>query len=335
MRYLRRGVACGIVLLVASAPCAVAQDSALDDKLIARCQAASLPTGSDALCADAVASIQLLQPELGLLLAGGNPVLGTASPVGTKFRWMPRFQFGGRIGFAWAKIPDILVPPGQAAEAGTRSFVMAMPQLDLSVGVFDGVEVGTTLGGFGAVEAIASLGTLILPNGEGFEEGAAGVGLGARVGLLRESFTAPGISLTGLYKWFGRVQYGGDDEGDTGFGLNMEVASFRAAISKSFVAFGLGFTLAYDSYWSDVDLQVNVPSGAFPLEASVDVIPNGDTVEIQTERWSAFVDVSYIVLFFNFTAEFGWQEEAGLSTSNGDELQAGNFFGTIGLRLTL
>lgn len=306
----------------------------LDAALLGRCQMAALDGGAGLLCENAVASIQLLQPELGLLLAGGNPVLGTASPVGTKFRWMPRFQFGGRISFAWAEIPDIRVAPGEAAGAGTRSFAMAMPQLDLSVGVFDGLRIGKTLGGFGAVEVVGSLSTLILPDGEGFEEAATGLGLGARIGLLRESFTAPGLSVTGMYKRFGHVEYGRERSGETNFGLDMETASFRFGLSKSFVSFGLGLTLAYDSYWSDVDLAV-ARAGLVGLDAPVVVIPEAEPLELQTERWSAFLDVSYIVLFFSVTAELGWQEEAGLATSNGHDLEAGNLFTTIGVRLSI
>jgi hypothetical protein len=308
--------------------------SGLDAKLAGRCEAAGLAaaTGSLTLCRGAVASAQLLQPELGLLLTGGNPVLGTASPIAKKFRGMPRFQLGGRIGFAWAKIPDVLVSPQDAAAAGTRSFVMAGPQLDLSVGVFDGVALGSTAGGLGAIELLGSVGTLLLPNGEGFERAASGFGLGARVGILREGFTAPGISLTALYKRFGRVQYGG---GLTELGLDMEAAAFRAGISKSFIAFGLAFTVAYDSYWSDIDLQVIVPSGMLQAEGVATVIPRNDPIELHSDRWSAFLDVSYIVLFLNLTAELGWQERAALTTSNGHDISSGKLFTAIGLRLTL
>ena len=324
--------ALALAALLVAGPAAA--QSGLDTKLAGRCTAVGLAqgTGSLVLCRDAVASAQLLQPELGLLLTGGNPVLGTASPIVTKFRGMPRFQFGGRIGFAWAEIPDVLVPPQDAATAGTRSFVMAGAQLDVSVGLFDGVRLGSTASGLGAIELLGSLGTLLLPNGEGFAHAASGFGLGARVGILREGFTPPGISVSGLYKRFGRVQYG---DGATELGLDMQAAAFRAGISKSFVAFGLAFTVAYDSYWSDVDLQVIVPDGMQQAADTLTVIPRDAPLELHSDRWSAFLDVSYIVLFLNITAELGWQERAGLITSNGHDVSSGKLFTAIGLRLTL
>ncbi|NIQ59770.1 MAG: hypothetical protein GWN85_41840, partial [Gemmatimonadetes bacterium] len=67
----------------------------------------------------------------------------------------------------------------------------------------------------------------------------------------------------------------------------------------------------------------------------VTVVPDSDPLDLQAERWSAFVDVSYIVLYFNIVAEAGWQEEQKLPSSRGAELETGNFFGSIGIRVTL
>jgi hypothetical protein len=306
----------------------------LDPDLAGLCREAfGEGTNDRSLCRDVVASVQLLQPELGIVLAGGNPVLGTASPIGTKFRFVPRFNIGGRITVAWAQIPDLLDYPEDIADPiGTRSFSIPAAQLDLSVGVFEGLRLGTTLGGLAAVELLGSLSAILLPGDDGFQSNVTGLGLGARVGVLRESFTAPGISISGMYKWHGRAEYGDAAQGDAGaFGMDMKVLSMRAGLSKSFVAFGLALTVGYDSYWSNVDFVVTPP----PAGPSVPLPSAGETVELQTERWSAFLDVSYIVLYFNIVAEAGWQEGQKLISSRGDELESGKFVGSIGIRITL
>jgi hypothetical protein len=41
------------------------------------------------------------------------------------------------------------------------------------------------------------------------------------------------------------------------------------------------------------------------------------------------------VLYFNIVAEAGWQEEQKLISSRGDEFASGNFFSSLGIRLTL
>ncbi|NIR43154.1 MAG: hypothetical protein GWN99_04375 [Gemmatimonadetes bacterium] len=281
---------------------------------------------------DVVTGIGLLNSELGLLLAGGNPVLGTASPLGTKFRWMPRFNIGGRIGFGWVDVPDIIsYPADPTAPVGRIDVNAVLPQLDISVGVFDGFDLGSTLGGFGALEVLGSLGSVVLSADDGFQNDATGAGLGVRAGLLRESFTFPGVSISASYKWFGRVQLGSVERGsDAQYGFDMAAWSVRAGISKSFVAIGLALTLAYDHFETDYDWGLAGAPGEL-----VPVVPEGSPVNLDGESWSAFVDVSYIVLFFNIVGEVGWQEEVRRTNSRGDELTAGGLLGALGIRFTL
>jgi hypothetical protein len=322
--------------LLAAAPATLSAQGRLDSDLLALCQVAadggSLAAADLPLCRDVVASMQLVQPELGLTLAGGNPVLGTASPLGTKFRAIPRVNLGGRMTFAWMSIPDILDYPELPDEpVGTVGMTATMPQIDISVGLFEGFDLATTLGGFAAIELLGSVGAMVLPSGAGFQNDVTGWGLGVRVGLLRESFTAPGVSISGFYKAMGRVQYGNVESGDDAqFGMDMSVASFRAGLSKSFVALGFALTLGWDRYSSDVDYGIAGPTGNL-----IPVAPENAPAQLVSSRWSAFVDVSYIVLFFSVVAEAGWQEGVKLTTSRGDEIESGNFFGTIGMRFTL
>ncbi len=298
-----------------------------------RCAAAGLPTDRLALCNDVAAAVELAQPEIGFVLAGGNPVLGTASPIGTKFRWLPRMFIGGRLSFVWAQIPDILDYPDSPSTTpvGVVDFSVTMPQLDLSVGIFDGLMLSTTLGGFASVELLGSLGPVILPAGAGFQNDATGWGLGARIGVLRESFTAPGISISGMYKSAGRIRYGSVTGGDDAqFSMDLDVTSFRAGVSKSFVAIGLALTAGYDHYSSNVAFGVADPTGEL-----VPVATESAPIDVSSGRWSLFADVSYIVLFFNIVAEFGWQETQTLTTSSGTELQSGKWLLGLGIRFSL
>lgn len=321
------------ILLSVAAPSGElkAQDQP-DAALLARCEAADLEPAQRPLCRDAAISLELLQPEFGLALASGNPVLGTASPIPGRFRFLPRFHIGGRVSFAPVTVPNTLdFSSGNAGSGGRLDFTLFAPQVDLSVGIFEGAQLGSTLDGFASIELLASLTAVVTPAGEGFQNDATGYGLGARVGLLRESFIAPGISFSALYKWFGRIRQGDLSAGqDARVGLDMRVASLRAGISKSFAALGLAITLGYDSHWSDVSLALRDPS-----LGETTVVAEDAPLELQSERFSAFVDFSYIVVFANFVAELGWQEAQDLVTSTGDEITSGNLFGSIGIRFTL
>ena len=308
-------------------PPALGQDS-VDPGLLGRCETASLPTPRErALCRDVAVAIQILQPEAGMALVGGNPVLGTANTLGARFRVIPRMNIAGRLTFVFVDLPNVIDYPSE----GTLGFTTPTAQLDLSVGVFKGLDLTTTLGGFASVELLGSLGTTIYPAGDGFLGDAAGYGLGARIGIIRESFTAPGISVSVFRKWASQVEFGGVSAGDDSqFGMDLRAWSLRAGLSKSFVSVGVAFTLGWDSYSSDVEFAISDLAGN-PIPLATEA----DPVELTSDRWSASLDLSYILLFFNFVAELGWQETETLTLSNGDELESGKLFGAIGVRLTL
>ncbi len=297
----------------------------LDPDLTAACQQQA-PALLSGLCRDVILSLQVFQPEAGLLLVGGNPVLGTASPIGTRFRFIPRLYLGARINFVFVDVPNIIEP----GSSGTLSFPAAMPQLDVSVGLFNGFSPDRTLGGLLAVELLGSLSAVILPGGEGFQSNATGFGIGARIGLLRESFTAPGISISGMYKWTSRAEFGDVIAGDAAqFSSDLRVLSLRGGISKSFLFLGLAGGLGWDRYMSDVDFSLRGPIGV------IEILPESNRTDLTTERWSAFVDLSYILLFFSIVGELGWQETEKFVISTGDEIESGNLFGAIGIRLSL
>src|SRR5690606_2935207 len=81
--------------------------------------------------------------------------------------------------------------------------------LDGAAGVFRGFSPLPTVGGVGSLDVLAGIGLVFPPTGAGFRGGSKGTwALGARLGILRESFTFPGVSVTGMYRRFGRVQIG-------------------------------------------------------------------------------------------------------------------------------
>lgn len=332
----RRPVAAALLVLLALLPA----DGAAQDgpRLADRCLLSFLDPASVQLCQDAAAAVEALQPEAGMLMVGGNPVLGTASPLGTRFRFMPRLNLGLRINLVSIDLPDVLdYPDDPALPAGQLGFAVPMPQLDVSVGVFDGFELAPSMTGLAAVELLGSASFLILPGDEGFQDDATAYGLGARIGLLRESFVAPGLSLSILHKWIDRVQFGDVGEGDDAqFGTDLRVWSFRAGISKSFLVFGLAAGLGYDDYESDVDLAIRSPSPLLPTpDGGVAIIPEDDPARLESDRWSGWVNASYILLFLNLVAEVGWQQSESVTFSTGDEIEAGNLFGAIGIRISL
>src|SRR5690606_1943946 len=110
-----------------------------------------------------------------------------------------------------------------------------------------------------------SIGRIPLPDGEGFSGSVNSWSGGLRLGILRESFTAPGVSLSGMYRQVGGVEYGDPEfsQEDAYFKIDdMEVWSARAAVSKRLLALGLTAGAGYDWCSGGATIRIQDPTNA-------------------------------------------------------------------------
>jgi hypothetical protein len=300
----------------------------------AQCQAQSTQTQVRTFCERVGQAIDIVEPRLGIALTGGNPVPGTASTLGMRLGSVPRFSIGLRASAALAELPPIEEVNG----GDDLTFPVPSLNADASVGVFSGFSVLPTVGGLGSVDVLASAGIIPLPKGEGFSESSPKTwSVGARVGLLRESFTAPGISVSGMYRRLGDLSYGDStfQSRDAFFALDdYSVWSFRAAISKRIPLIGFGATVGagLDKYDAAARLAVHDPSLLTNSTLSL------STEHMKTDRKSAFANLSWTLLLVNIVGEVGWQEggeglpDASIPT---DKLEKAGYFGGVAVRIAL
>jgi hypothetical protein len=184
---MRICVPCALLLaLMAPAP-GLAQS-----ELTRRCSSATAAV--QPFCNLVADAIETAQPRVGLALSGGNPVPGAASTLGTRVR-KPQVSVAARVTGVPSDFPGI----ENFATNDESAFFLPGINLDASIGVFNGFSLAPTVGGFASVDLIASAGTVPVPEDDGFDSGrVSGWGLGARIGILRESFTAPGVSLSAM-----------------------------------------------------------------------------------------------------------------------------------------
>lgn len=310
-----------------------------------------VPTAAQEECAVVAQAVDAAQPQLGILMAGGNPVLGTASTGGVRLGLIPRVSLTGRINVVGARLPDIR----QEADGQTDKFTLPAPAVgaNLSVGLTQGFSVLPMIGGFGAIDLLASVSVLPLSLlEEDFGDNAFSWGAGARVGLIRESFVTPGVSVSMMYRSLGDVSFGevcpgtevpiADNrsacsvEGDFGeieFGLDNW--SIRAAISKRFLGLGLTAGVGYDRFETSADFAVRAPG---PPTGTEQVYRFND-VGVDNDRWSAFLDASFTILFGSLVAEVGWMQGSdpitGFPSTSDFDPNEGTFFGSLGARLSL
>lgn len=288
-----------MVLLVGLVPASAAAQS---DDLSAACAGAPGPFAGE--CNLSAAAVRLIHPRVGLALFGGSPVPGTASTLGMRLGSMPRLSVSGRTVLLPIELPplsDRVVNqppmPGRTAGEGVRALAFGLSG-QTTVGLLSGWSPLPTVGGVFSVDAIARASWLHLPGGQGFHDNnVLGASLGVRLGALRESFTLPGVSITGSYGRSTSVTFGEPRDPDSGH-INSGVGNWNVtgAVTKRIGAVGLTGGAALDRYTGDVEFSYV----GGPLV--------GERADAATDRWAVFANASWTFLILHATLEAGWQE---------------------------
>jgi hypothetical protein len=244
----------------------------------------------------AVETVRAIQARTGIALWGGNPVPGTASTLGMRIGSTPRLSVSGRAVLVPAELPPLL---DRSDTRGQRTTIPGL-SAQAAVGVLQGFSPAPTVGGVLSVDVIGRVAVAPLAGGAGFDSGAAlGWSGGVRVGLLRESFTLPGVSLTGSYGRSSRITFGDPELLETDGFVRGTVSDLNAtlAASQRVGPVRLSAGVAGDRYRTEADLGTR-SAGA----------PVSDRARITTDRRSWFANAAWTFLVFHASTELGWQE---------------------------
>lgn len=285
-----------VALALALVGSAVASPARAQDEATRACWLVA--DASDAECRLVVGAAAVIQPRLAAAVFGGNPVPGTASTLGMRLGSLPRMSLALRVTAAPAELPPIL---DRSRAEGERALLLGLTA-DAAVAVLTGFSPLPTVGGVLSLDLIGRFGYVPLPRSDGFHDaGAYGWAVGARLGALRESFTLPGVSLTGSYGRIGRTAFGDPRAATTDGFFDGAVRDLRAelAATKRVGLVGVTGAVAWDRYASDLDFGYRLdPAGPQLLAA-------GEAVH---QRWSAYLNAGWTLLIFQASLELGWQE---------------------------
>lgn len=316
-------------------------------------------------CFTVAQAVEAAQPQLGILIASGNPTLGTASAGGLRLGTLPRVGASVRANLVFVRLPDLLLSGSDEARRLNEAVGIPAPALggDVSVGVFPGFSVAPTLGGIGSVDLLGSATWLPFRafdvEGFGDKGGDLAYGFGARLGVLRESFVTPGVSVSVMYRRLGEVAFGdvcrGEEiregestfrcvetfsgsRGDAGeFSFDLNGWSTRATVGKRLLGLGLTAGVGYDRFDSEIGFGVRGPEDV--LGAGTTVFVRAEDLELESDRWSAFVDLSYTLLVGTLALEAGWLQGSdpidGFPSTSDFDPRRGTWFGSLGLRIAL
>lgn len=283
---------------------------------------------SPATCLDAALAVEAIQGGVGLLASGGSELPGSTSTLGRRFGTTPRVALSARLGMANGAYPT-LSDEGLAPE--TSSWVPTF-QGAVAVGLFDGFRPAPTVGGLFAVDVMATLGIGLLPADDGFDRSVAGFGYGVRVGVIRESFTLPGVTLSAVRRHMGDVEWTGPSAlGSRRIELaGPTVTSLRASVGKDLLALGISGGIGWERVESDGRFSPPTAPGGTPTLVAFE--------GFRTDRTLFFGGVTATFLVLQVHGEVGYA--AGFEPVEGRptdafDPSAGSVFFSLSGRLLL
>lgn len=316
----RSVVVAAAVALIVVAP-AGAQDR---DRLRDRCEGGGAPAGR---CLDAALAVEAVTGGVGLALSGGNEFPGSASTLGRRFGTTPRVAASARLGLVDVGVPAIDGGGGAVSEAS--SWVPSL-QAALAVGLFDGFRPRPTVGGVLAVDVMATAGVALLPSGGGYDGAVAAFGYGIRLGVIRESFSLPGVTVSLLRRHGGSVAWDGVDGAvDGAVELDgVTTTSIRGTVGREFLALGIQAGLGWDRAGSEGSFA---PAGGSTTSASVAFD------DFSADRVLFFGGVTATWLVTQFHGELGyasgWDARSDAGSSGAYDPTAGSLLATLTFRI--
>jgi hypothetical protein len=255
----------------------------------------------------------------------GSEVAGTASNLGRRVSGKPRVAVSARLGTVRAGLPD-LADPSALREV---SFFVPTVHADVALGLFDGFRIMPTVGGFLSLDVFGQASLALLPGDVGFNGRATGLGIGARVGIFRESFTLPGVSVSVSRRYPGSPTLGSVADGDPAqLGVDAAVTSFRATVGKDLFAVEVLAGVGWDDASADAAFAVSTGLGG----------PATGVGRIDASRRLYFLGAAT-----SFNLVFSLSAEAGLASgfdpvsgyTGAFDPTGASFFGSLALRLTI
>jgi hypothetical protein len=291
-------------------------------------------------CQMAVDVFQLLSPQLGLALAGGNAVLGSGSTLGGP----GHFSIGVRGNIFQGDLPQIGDFPlpsttGRVQYTGANALpakrtVVGLPTADAAIGLFGGVPLPLT--NVGGIDLLLSA-TFVPSIGDSTSDVRIApdrnlqVGYGVRIGLLKESLVVPGVSFTYLKRDLPTTTI-------TGTSPNLDVliqdakvktTAWRVVASKSLLTFGIAAGIGQDKYDDEATVQGTV-KGTITQSSQVVLMSQS------LARTNYFVDLSLNLPVFKLVGEVGQVSGGTIGTFN--EFETGRAdksrtYGSVGFRI--
>ncbi len=283
------------------------------------------------ICNAALDGTQILHPVAGLLVSGGNPVLGSVGTLGG----LGHFALTARVNATTLRTPDLNFDGSSTTVGQDKKIFAPAPLLEAAVGLFKGVN------GFLSVDALGS--AQLLPtkaidnltvdkNARKIGSIALGLGYGARVGVFSGKAIIPSVTVSVMRRDIPRITYGNVTSGgdNYSYSLDLHATNLRAVAGYHLAVFNVGAGLGWDKYTGSADIGF-VPSGGILPAQTI----NG--VKLDNSRTMAFLTAAVDLPIIKIGAEAGYQfgKNQNLATTfQGNDPSKKRLFAGAGLRFS-
>lgn len=283
------------------------------------------------ICNAAIDGTQVFHPIAGLLVSGGNPVLGGIGTLGG----FGHFSFTARVNATQLRTPDLNYDgTGTTVAQDTKIFAPA-PLVEGALGIFKGVN-----GGFLSVDALGSaqlLPTKAVDNLTVDKDArkigsiALGLGYGVRVGVLPGRAIIPAVTVSVMRRDIPRITYGDVTSGgdNYSYSLDLHATNLRAVAGYHLAVFNVGAGIGWDKYTGTADIGFVPNGGVLPSQTITGI-------KLDNTRTMAFLTAALDLPVFKIGAEAGYQfgKDQNLSTTfDGNDPKEKRLFAGAGIRL--
>ena len=293
-------------------------------------------------CEDAALALQALQGGVGLLTTAGGALPASPSTAGVRLAGSPRIILDGGVSTARFRFPE----PGRFdPENRDENRTLVGGRLVGTVGIFEGFSPVPTVGGVLGLDGVLLLRYHRLPSrpeDTGYDENVWAWGGGVRIGMIRESFSLPGVTITALHQRVGEVTYlgwvtePGEPERRIAARTNPRVTSVRAEVGKDMLALGLTAGVAWDRYSGGASIVAAQAAPEFGV--GIPFTGTGETSSFTTDRTYWFAGVNFTWVVVQAAAEVGWagrpSRQVEFDGSGPVRTGGGSLQGALTLRIT-
>lgn len=282
------------------------------------------------ICNAAIDGAEIFHPVAGMLVSGGNPVLGSVRTFGG----FPHFALTARVNATQLVTPDLNYD-GVGGTVGKSDELFApAPVIEAAVGVLPGFGPN----GFLSLDLLGSAQLLPTKQVDGLSvdkdatkigEIALGLGIGARVGVLRGGGPIPTVTVSAMKRSIPRITYGDVPGGDQyAFSVDLDATNIRAVAGYKLALFSVGAGVGYDKYSSDA--RITFQDQLLPAPITV-------RYDLDNSRTLAFLTAGLDLAVVSIGAEVGYQlgkDETYKTNFQGIDPTENRLFASGGIRFS-